>query len=125
MVKDKRTAARRSLRYTAWVALDGDERHGCVISDISDTGARLDLENPAALPDTFVLLLSSRGAPKRKCKVVWRTEHQIGVQFDRRLPQAAPVRRQPQPSEPLENYETVELPLPSPREAETEPAAGA
>jgi hypothetical protein len=80
------------MRYTAWVALKGEKQHGCVLADISDTGARLDVEDAEKLPDKFVLLLSSRGPPKRKCRVIWRAPHQRGVAFDRRLAQAHTVR---------------------------------
>jgi PilZ domain len=85
MLNDKRHAQRRSIRYTAWAKLDGEALHGCVLSDISDTGARIDVEASKTLPDRFVLLLSSRGTPRRNCRVVWREPHQIGVTFERQL----------------------------------------
>jgi hypothetical protein len=56
------------------------------MSDISDKGARLDVENPKSVPDEFMLFLSSRGTPRRKCAVAWRTETQVGVKFDAPLP---------------------------------------
>ena len=43
MIKEKRIARRQPLRYTAWVALSADQRHGCVVSDVSDSGARIAL----------------------------------------------------------------------------------
>jgi hypothetical protein len=82
MKGDKRKSARRAMRFTAWIAQPGKDLHGCVLADISDTGARLNVENPQDLPEEFVLYLSSRGSPRRKCKVAWRTKTQIGVQFD-------------------------------------------
>jgi hypothetical protein len=88
MLNDKRHAQRRSIRYTAWVALEGEKLHGCVLSDVSDTGARIDVEASKALPDHFVLLLASRGSPRRNCRVVWREPHQIGVTFERKLTEA-------------------------------------
>ena len=45
MIKDKRKSVRRPMRYTAWVLLEGDEQHGCSLSDISVTGARLDIDD--------------------------------------------------------------------------------
>lgn len=89
-MKDKRKAVRRQMRYTAWLALDSDTLHGCALSDISDTGARIDVDNAETVPDTFMLLLSGNGAARRKCRVVWRTERQIGVTFGPRL---APIDR--------------------------------
>lgn len=84
MLNDKRKAARRPLRYTAWISTGPNVTHGCALSDISDTGARLDVENSKTIPKRFVLMLSSKGNAKRKCTVVWRTDSQIGVAFDKR-----------------------------------------
>lgn len=87
MINDKRKAVRRPMQYTAWIALaDSKTPQGCVLSDISESGARLDIENAESVPDDFVLLLSRRGVPKRKCHVVWRNERQLGVTFERSLP---------------------------------------
>jgi hypothetical protein len=73
------------MRYTAWVALDSDQLHGCVLSDISDTGARIDVEDSKTIPESFLLLLSGNGPARRTCRVVWRQPQQIGVRFERRL----------------------------------------
>lgn len=89
---DKRRSARRPIRYTAWIALPNKKLLGCVLNDVSDHGARLDVESADPLPDEFVLLLSSRGKPKRSCRVVWRGENQIGVEFEKPLAQAEKTR---------------------------------
>jgi hypothetical protein len=79
---DKRKAVRRAIRYTAWVLREGDnEPTGCVVADVSTTGARLRFETTDAIPDDFTLLLSPRGVPKRSCHVVWRTPTEIGAVF--------------------------------------------
>ena len=57
MIKEKRQARRQPLRYTAWVALTANQRHGCVVSDVSDTGARIDVQDSKTIPDQFVLML--------------------------------------------------------------------
>ncbi len=88
MAKDKRKAVRRPIRYTAWMALADNELHGCVLSDISDTGARIDIDESKEIPDEFTLWLSSSGAARRKCKVVWRKPRQLGVTFARRISNA-------------------------------------
>ncbi len=74
------------MRYHAVLVLDGGHVQGCTLSDISDTGARIDIETAEELPDHFTLLLSGNGAPQRKCRVVWRQPTQIGVNFEMRLP---------------------------------------
>lgn len=85
MLNDKRKSQRRPMRYTAWVALEDGKLHGCVLADISDSGARLDVEESEGLPDKFMLLLSSKGSPRRRCRVIWRKPKQLGVTFERRL----------------------------------------
>jgi PilZ domain len=85
MFKDKRKARRQPLRYTAWLRLEAEQLHGCVLSDVSDLGARIDVEDVEKIPASFLLLLSSNGLAQRKCHVVWRQGHQIGVKFERRL----------------------------------------
>jgi PilZ domain len=88
MTKDKRKALRRAVRYTAWIALEDKQLHGCVLSDVSDTGARIDIDETKTLADHFTLFLSSNGSARRKCKVVWRKPNQIGVTFEYRLNEA-------------------------------------
>ena len=88
MIKEKRQTRRQPLRYTAWVALTANQRHGCVVSDVSDTGARIDVQDSKTIPDHFVLMLSSNGAARRFCRVMWRKPTQVGVKFERSLADA-------------------------------------
>jgi hypothetical protein len=88
MKSDKRKSARHAMRYTAWIAQPGKELLGCALADISATGARLLVEDPDNLPDEFVLYLSSRGSPRRKCKVAWRDKTHVGVKFETSLASA-------------------------------------
>jgi hypothetical protein len=88
MISDKRKARRQPLRYTAWVALTAEQRHGCVVSDVSDTGARIDVQDSKIIPDSFVLMLTSNGAARRYCRVVWRKPTQVGVKFERNMAEA-------------------------------------
>lgn len=90
MKADKRKSPRRPLRYSAWISLDDGKRANCLLSDVSDSGARLEIENSADIPEQFILLLAQRNAPKRHCTVVWRDNNQIGVKFERRNDKTAP-----------------------------------
>ncbi|HTQ83200.1 MAG TPA: PilZ domain-containing protein [Pseudolabrys sp.] len=89
MRNDKRRARRRPIKYSAWMALDSDNLHGCVLADISDTGARLDVDDSKIVPEHFMLLLSGTGSARRSCRVVWREPGQVGVAFERRLSETA------------------------------------
>lgn len=88
MDKDHRKERRRPVRYTAWLALAPDQLHGCVISDISEAGARIELEDSSDIPNCFFLFLSNNGSARRVCRVVWRKPAQIGVKFERSFAEA-------------------------------------
>jgi hypothetical protein len=96
------------MRYQAWLALDDDSLANCALSDISDTGARIDVDDADTVPERFTLLLSGNGMPRRKCSVVWRKERQIGVQFERRLP--ADERAGLVPEDNIDPYAAYDLP---------------
>lgn len=98
MTKDKRKARRRPLRHTACALIAPKQLHGCMVSDVSDSGARIDVDDSSKLPDSFVLLLSMRGRVRRACHVVWRKPNQLGVKFERAVADAEkkkPARPQP------------------------------
>lgn len=81
-MKENRKAPRRQMSYSAWLAFEGDESHVCALHDISETGARLNVEGSETVPDHFILLLSANGAARRYCRVVWRQPRQVGVHFE-------------------------------------------
>ena len=83
MRNDKRKEVRRLMQHTAWIAQKDQPLIGCVLSDVSEHGARLDVESTESIPDEFMLFLSRRGVPRRKCRVAWRSDEQaqLGVRF--------------------------------------------
>ena len=85
MHKEKRRSHRRKMKYNAHLIIEGNAPRGCILSDISDNGARIDVETVDELPDRFTLLLSGNGSPQRHCRVIWRQPTQVGVDFGRRL----------------------------------------
>lgn len=77
-----RKKPRRQFHYGARILVDKDSSPlVCSISDVSDSGARLTLENAVELPDTFVLLLTPNGDARRHCRVIWRDGLTLGVKF--------------------------------------------
>jgi hypothetical protein len=107
MTRDKRKAQRRPLHHTACVVIAPDQMHGCFLSDVSDSGARIDVDDSAKLPDRFFLLLSMRGRARRLCSVVWRKPKQLGVKFERAI---ADTEKELAPPQPV--VETVAEPAP-------------
>jgi hypothetical protein len=81
---EKRRGKRRSLSQRAEIARleDGEPLAGCVVLDMSTTGARLGLKSaPRDLPSEFVLVLSRVGDVSRRCSVVRNGEKEPGVRF--------------------------------------------
>src|ERR1700755_1134481 len=80
--QEQRRAKRVPKRQGAWIAPGANGiRVPCTIWDISEGGARLAAPRPKVLPTHFILLLSHDGTARRFCRIVWRSETQIGVQF--------------------------------------------
>jgi hypothetical protein len=79
MRKDNRNKVDR----IAWISVgDGRALRNCTLIDISDSGAKLALEEEVdEIPDKFSLWLSRHGHPHYSCQVVWSHQNNIGVQF--------------------------------------------
>ena len=79
---EKRKNLRRTVTYPAFLDLgDGSPPRPCKLRDASAEGAQLAVADPNSLPDEFILALSFDGAARRRCRVMWRTDDQIGVEF--------------------------------------------
>lgn len=52
----------------------------CLVRRISEHGAAFDVIRPREIPDNFTLVLPLEGVSHR-CRLVWRSEMEIGVTF--------------------------------------------
>ncbi len=89
----ERAAARQRVLKACVIAYSG--RHITQIAavrDVSETGARLRVDNSLTIPDTFELLLDLDGL-EADCEVTWRKGREIGVRFTA-LRVVEPSRRQ-------------------------------
>jgi hypothetical protein len=78
---EKRIAARRKvLKAAKIIYLDKKTVIDCTIRDLSETGAKLNIENQASVPKEFYFFSMSDGT-MRPSMVIWRREKQIGVNF--------------------------------------------
>ncbi len=50
----------------------------CIVRNLSQTGAKIEVRNP--IPETFDLIFDNDES-RHRCRVVWREELYIGVQF--------------------------------------------
>lgn len=75
----KRRHPRRALGAKACIYA-GKDAFGCVIVDMSQEGARLQLGAPATIPARFSLLVSA-AEPMLECERVWQHGDTVGVKF--------------------------------------------
>ena len=69
-----RTLKGGSIQFGLAAAID------CVIKNMSETGAALEVESPVGIPNEFTLFIKPEST-KRNCRVAWRSAKRIGVQF--------------------------------------------
>jgi len=81
------------LNYTARIiGLGGEAICDCALVDISQGGARIAVLTSEIVPDEFLLSLSSNSHVRRRCKVAWRKEEDIGVNFLKTVDTIAAVK---------------------------------
>jgi hypothetical protein len=78
MVRDRR--AHRYFVLKAGTIAFGGNVIDCVVRNLSISGAALEAPNQCGIPSRFVLAIPGDGL-RLACRVKWRKEHRIGVQF--------------------------------------------
>ena len=79
-MQERRRSPRIHICRAAKVIASEPRVYDCLVRDISALGARLEFSNAAAIPDVFELTFDA-ARTIRVCRVAWRTETQIGVEF--------------------------------------------
>jgi hypothetical protein len=77
---EARKTKRRRVLVDPGLIRFGDMSICCVVRDMSEAGAALDIGSQIGIPDRFTLIV----VPKKKiysCAVVWRKDRRIGVAF--------------------------------------------
>jgi hypothetical protein len=81
MEDDRRTIKRtRVLRSAKIIVPRRSPVIHCTVQNINNGGACLKLANTFGLPETFDLTFE-HGRTRRSCRVIWRTDNQLGVSF--------------------------------------------
>ncbi len=65
----------------------------CIVRNISETGACLQLHTPVFLSHTFDLTFDDPDWSRRSCRVVWREALLMGVEFTTPESAGGPIRR--------------------------------
>jgi hypothetical protein len=79
---ENRKTPRRLVRHPARIVNPDDSKLLlCTIVDVSATGAKLELREPAEVPREFTILLSDNASVSRQCQVSWQSGTKVGVRF--------------------------------------------
>ena len=79
-MEERRKDTRRRTLKAGKIMIDGKSIIDCTVRNLTDTGASLEVGSPVGIPDTFQLSISVDNLT-HKCRVTWRQERRIGVQF--------------------------------------------
>jgi hypothetical protein len=75
-------SARKSVQQPGWLVFDGSfAARPCTVVDLSDTGAKIKVNEPSPLPTKLRLAFSRDVRTGRPCEVVWQRGKTIGVKF--------------------------------------------
>lgn len=77
---EKRKSVRHKVYKAATIAFNRAAGIDCIVRNMSDGGACLDVASPLGIPDDFALRITSEHVT-RTCHVVWKAERRIGVAF--------------------------------------------
>ncbi len=77
---EKRAAPRKPVLMSGAIEFAGSLIN-CLISNISISGAAIEVTSPQDIPQRFNLVFKA-GGTHIPCHVVWRQEDRIGVAFD-------------------------------------------
>ena len=77
---ERRLAPRRNTTIEAEIVFDGGRsRLPCIIRNLSDSGAKLEVAKVASVPQSFDLVVP--GHHPHASRVVWRTIREVGIAF--------------------------------------------
>jgi len=60
---------------------DRDMARPCILSNFSNTGAKITGVRAGTIPDEFMLRITGHRDRIRKCRVLWRSDDTVGVEF--------------------------------------------
>ena len=78
-MSERRIASRqRTLKAGTIILNEGFSTIDCLVRNLSESGARLEVEHPLTLPDRFELTLDGHS---KACAVVWKSVRHVGIRF--------------------------------------------
>jgi PilZ domain len=80
-MQERRSGPRKRVFKGAKIILnDGRSVIDCVLRNLSETGVRITVDNAAAIPPVFDLLIEGESQP-RHCRRSWLSDRSLGVLF--------------------------------------------
>ena len=79
VLEQNRAALRQRVLKSASIEFHGGSID-CVVRNISETGAALEVASPLGIPETFNLVITGDHS-SRPCQIAWRKDKRIGVAF--------------------------------------------
>ncbi|WP_421759702.1 PilZ domain-containing protein [Devosia sp.] len=77
---EKRLIPRRNTAIAAAIVFDGGrQKVNCIIRNMSENGAKLEVASVTRIPRVFDLVVPK--VPAQPCFVIWRSMKELGVQF--------------------------------------------
>ena len=78
--KAKRAKERTPTFRAGRILYSGRNEIGCIVKDMTDTGARIVLDDDAGLSPEVTMVISQTAA-KRAAKVAWQKDREVGLSF--------------------------------------------
>jgi hypothetical protein len=75
---ERRIAPRRNTYIEATISF-GRTTLPCIIRNVSDSGAKLEVLKVSSIPD--VIMLQAPGHRAQTCRVAWRALREVGVEY--------------------------------------------
>jgi hypothetical protein len=66
-----------------YISFARNTRHACVVKNISEGGACLNIGLLLDPAERFTLTVSAVGNFRRECRLIWRSDSNVGIQFVR------------------------------------------
>ena len=77
---EKRLVPRRNTMIRAQIVFNGGRSQAdCIIRNLSESGAKLEVASVRSIPQTFDLI--APGHRPHPCRVAWRALKELGVEF--------------------------------------------
>jgi len=70
----------RALKRAKIILNDRSSLFDCIVRNLTNVGASVLVRSSIGIPDSFVLSFDLRRST-RQCRVIWRVENELGVQF--------------------------------------------